>query len=96
MAQKQNKQRTINADIKRAQYLACCIYPGEAFLPDENTDNAKNLLELLTIIAKYDSQDDRDYLIYCIGEAIYPTTFEGQGSISAFVERAGATQGRGA
>jgi hypothetical protein len=77
----------INADRERARFLACSIFPGEGFLPSENTDVAGMLFELLTLIAKYDNPDDREHLIFGIGEAIYPTTFEGQAVIDAYIAR---------
>lgn len=54
---------------------------------DDKTHIARMLLELLQIIVKYDDADDRDYLIFGVGEAIYPTTFEGRAVIDADINR---------
>ncbi len=69
--------KAINADMKRAQYLACSIYPGDGFRHSENADISGMLLELLNIVAKYDAPDDREQIVYLVAEAIYPTTLEG-------------------
>jgi hypothetical protein len=85
-----SKKPDINADRKRAQILACSIFPGDDYVPSEDADIAGMLFELLTIIAKYDDSDDREFLIFGVGEAIYPTTTEGQAAIDAYIAR-GAT-----
>jgi hypothetical protein len=75
-------------DMERCQLLAGNLYAGEGFLIPEDINVPKMLLELLAIIAKYDKKDDRDFLIYHVGEILYPMTFEGQHVISAFIDRA--------
>lgn len=77
-----------NRDIKRVRYLAASIYPGDGFVPDDKADIPKMLFELLRIVAKYDDRDDREMMIWHAGAVIYPETFEGQGVIEAYVNRA--------
>jgi hypothetical protein len=89
-------QSQINQDRDRVMYLAACIYPGDGFRPSEHDDIAQMLLELASIIAKYDEQEDREFLTYAVAEAIYPTTFEGQGTIQAYLDRASAGKYAGA
>ncbi len=94
MAKKQTHAqhcKEINTDVKRVQVLASTIFPGDGFTPDATADLPRMLLELLTIVGKYDDQDDRDFIIYHVGEAIYPTTYEGQGVITAFISSAAQT-----
>lgn len=81
------KKRDINDDRKRVQYLAATIFPGDAFMMSEGTDVAQVLIELVSIIARYDEQDERDFLIYGMAEAMYPTTDEGSEAIEAWIAR---------
>jgi hypothetical protein len=82
-----SKKPDINADRKRARFLACSIFPGDGFAASEDADIAGMLFELLTIIAKYDDPEDREFLIFGVGEAIYPTTTEGQAAIDAYIAK---------
>lgn len=88
----QARCKALNADRERAKFLACAIYPGEGFTTSE--DLAAPLFELLSIIAKYDKAGDREFLIYGIGEALYPTTFEGQAVIDAYITRCASAKKR--
>lgn len=81
------KKPDINGDIKRAQYLAASIFPGDGFVPSDDTNIAACLIELLSIVGKYDNQDDRDGIIFHIGASMYPNAFDGQGAITAWIKR---------
>jgi hypothetical protein len=81
------QRAALNADRERAQFLAASIFPGDGFKPSDDDDIAGMLFELLSIFVKYDDIADREYLIFGIGEAIYPTTFEGQTVIDAYIAR---------
>jgi hypothetical protein len=80
--------KELNADREHAALLACSIFPGDGFLPDKDADIAAMLLGLLSIVSKYDDPDDREWITYRVAEAIYPTTFKGQGAIDAYIKNA--------
>lgn len=82
------------ADVKRARFLACSIFPGDGFVPAPDDDIAGMLFELLNLLAKYEEHEDRTMLIFEIGVAIYPTTFEGQRVIDAYTARCAAQKAR--
>src|SRR3954468_22165732 len=88
------EMKQIVIDLERCQFLAGNLYAGEGFVTPEDVDVPKMLLELLSIVARYDDQDDRDFLIHGVGEMIYPMTFEGQHVITAFIDRAAKSKGR--
>jgi uncharacterized protein YtpQ (UPF0354 family) len=87
-----SKTSDINADRERAQFLAASIFPGDGFNHAQDVNISGMLIELLAIVAKYDEKDDRDFIVYHVGEVIYPMTFEGQHVIQAFVDRAASSK----
>ena len=69
-------------------FLVSDIYPGDGFTPSCKNIPAA-ILELVSIINRYDDYEDREYLIYGIGETLYTSTSEGQGAVGDYIKKHG-------